>query len=201
MLDPEAVDNSSDSQLSAPQPQERRSNLKRALIDIVETIVIALLLFLVINTISARIRVDGRSMEPTLKSGQFVLVNKLAYKIGSPQYGDIIVFHYPRNPDQEYIKRVIGLPGDLVEIKAGQVFVNDQLIDEPYILNEPTYQDRVRVPVNALFVLGDNRNNSSDSHTWGAVPLESVVGKAILIYWPPQDWGILHHQLRPDGLS
>ena len=201
MLDPEAVDNSSDSQLSAPQPQERRSNLKRALIDIVETIVIALLLFLVINTISARIRVDGRSMEPTLKSGQFVLVNKLAYKIGSPQYGDIIVFHYPRNPDQEYIKRVIGLPGDLVEIKAGQVFVNDQLIDEPYILNEPTYQDRVRVPVNALFVLGDNRNNSSDSHTWGAVPLESVVGKAILIYWPPQDWGILQHQLRPDGLS
>jgi len=201
MLDPEAVDNSSDSQLSAPQPQERRSNLKRALIDIVETIVIALLLFLVINTISARIRVDGRSMEPTLKSGQFVLVNKLAYKIGSPQYGDIIVFHYPRNPDQEYIKRVIGLPGDLVEIKAGQVFVNDQLIDEPYILNEPTYQDRVRVPVNALFVLGDNRNNSSDSHTWGAVPLESVVGKAILIYWPPQDWGILQHQLSPDGLS
>lgn len=201
MLDPEAVDNSSDSQLSAPQPQERRSNLKRALIDIVETIVIALLLFLVINTISARIRVDGRSMEPTLKSGQFVLVNKLAYKIGSPQYGDIIVFHYPRNPDQEYIKRVIGLPGDLVEIKAGEVFVNDQLIDEPYILNEPTYQDRVRVPVNALFVLGDNRNNSSDSHTWGAVPLESVVGKAILIYWPPQDWGILQHQLRPDGLS
>jgi len=200
MLDPEAVDNN-DSQLSAPQPQERRSNLKRALIDIVETIVIALLLFLVINTISARIRVDGRSMEPTLKSGQFVLVNKLAYKIGSPQYGDIIVFHYPRNPDQEYIKRVIGLPGDLVEIKAGQVFVNDQLIEEPYILNEPTYQDRVRVPVNALFVLGDNRNNSSDSHTWGAVPLESVVGKAILIYWPPQDWGILHHQLRPDGLS
>ncbi|MCK4725149.1 MAG: signal peptidase I, partial [Anaerolineales bacterium] len=83
--------------------------MKRALIDIVETIVIALLLFLVINTISARIRVDGRSMEPTLKSGQFVLVNKLAYKIGSPQYGDIIVFHYPRNPDQEYIKRVIGL--------------------------------------------------------------------------------------------
>lgn len=201
MLDPEAVDNSSDSQLSAPQPQERRSNLKRALIDIVETIVIALLLFLVINTISARIRVDGRSMEPTLKSGQFVLVNKLAYKIGSPQYGDIIVFHYPRNPDQEYIKRVIGLPGDLVEIKAGQVFVNDQLIDEPYILNEPTYQDRVRVPVNALFVLGDNRNNSSDSHTWGAVPLESVVGKAILIYWPPQDWGILQHQMSPDGLS
>ncbi len=201
MLDPEAVDNSSDSQLSAPQPQERRSNLKRALIDIVETIVIALLLFLVINTISARIRVDGRSMEPTLKSGQFVLVNKLAYKIGSPQYGDIIVFHYPRNPDQEYIKRVIGLPGDLVEIKAGEVFVNDQLIDEPYILNEPTYQDRVWVPVNALFVLGDNRNNSSDSHTWGAVPLESVVGKAILIYWPPQDWGILQHQLRPDGLS
>ena len=200
MLDQKDVDNN-DSQLSAPQPQERRGKLKRALIDIVETIVIALLLFLVINTISARIRVDGRSMEPTLNSGQFVLVNKLAYKLGSPQYGDIIVFHYPRNPDQEYIKRVIGLPGDLVEIKAGQVFVNDQLIDEPYILNEPTYQDRVRVPVNALFVLGDNRNNSSDSHTWGAVPLDSVVGKANLIYWPPRDWGFLQHQMSPDGLS
>jgi len=200
MLDSEAEDNSG-SLLSAPEPQEQRGKLKRGVIDIIETIVIALLLFLVINAISARIRVDGRSMEPTLNSGQFVLINKLAYKFGSPQYGDIIVFHYPRNPDQEYIKRVIGLPGDSVEIKAGRVSVNDHLIEEPYILNEPSYQDRVRVPVNALFVLGDNRNNSSDSHTWGAVPLESVVGKAVLIYWPPQDWGILQHQLSPKGLS
>lgn len=200
MLDPDALDNI-DPLMSAPDPQQKRGKLKRGVIEIIETIVIALLLFLVINTISARIRVDGRSMEPTLSSGQFVLVNKLAYQFGSPKYGDIIVFHYPRNPEQEYIKRVIGLPSDLVEIKAGKVSINDQLIEEPYILNEPSYQDRVRVPVNALFVLGDNRNNSSDSHTWGAVPLESVVGKAILIYWPPQDWGILQHQMNPDGLS
>lgn len=200
MLDKEPVDNS-DSLLSTPEPQKQRGKLKRGIIDIIETVVIALLLFLVINGISARIRVDGRSMEPTLNSGQFVLVNKLAYRFGSPQYGDIIVFHYPRNPDQEYIKRVIGLPGDLVEIKAGKISVNGQLIEEPYILNEPSYQDRVRVPVNALFVLGDNRNNSSDSHTWGAVPVESVVGKAFLIYWPPQDWGILPHQISSDGLS
>lgn len=194
MLDREFVDKN-DVPMDEPDPQQQREKLRHGVIDIIETIIIALVFFLVINAISARIRVDGRSMEPTLNSGQFVLVNKLAYRIGSPHYSDIIVFRYPRNPDQEYIKRVIGLPGDLVEIKAGKVSVNERLIEEPYVLHEPSYQDRVRVPVNALYVLGDNRNNSSDSHTWGAVPIESIIGKAILIYWPPQNWGILQHQI------
>jgi signal peptidase I len=172
----------------------KRSGLRRLLLDIVETLILSLILFLTINAISARIRVDGTSMEPTLHHGQFVLVNKLAYKFGDPQMGDVIVFHYPRDPDQEYIKRVIGLPGDTVEIINGQVYVNDQLIDEPYIAASPNYgPNNWYVPADSLFVLGDNRNNSSDSHSWGSVPTEYVVGKALVVYWPPTQWEKIAH--------
>jgi signal peptidase I len=108
--------------------------------------------------------------------------------------GDVIVFHYPRDPEQEYIKRVIGQPGDKVDIIDGQVFVNEGIIDEPYIAASPKYgPGSWYVPENALFVLGDNRNNSSDSHTWGTVPMEYVVGKALLIYWPPTQWEMITH--------
>jgi signal peptidase I len=163
----------------------------RFLIDILETLVLSVLLFVGINAISARIRVDGSSMEPSLHSGQFVIVNRLSYKIGSPETGDVVVFHFPRDPDQEYIKRVIGLPGDHVEVTDGKVFVNDQKLDEPYIAASPRYRGDWNVEEDQLFVLGDNRNNSSDSHNWGAVPMENVIGEAIFIYWPPNDWGII----------
>jgi len=143
--------------------------------------------------VSARIRVDGFSMEPTLKNGEFVVVSKLAYKLGAPQHGDVIVFRFPRNPEQEYIKRIIGLPGDHVQISGGKVYVNDQLIDEPYIAAPPSYQSEWQVPENTVFVLGDNRNNSSDSHNWGPVPVEQVIGKAVFVYWPPEQWGVIEH--------
>ncbi len=158
-----------------------------------ETVVLSVLLFAGINTISARIRVDGFSMEPTLRNGEFVIVNKLAYKLGSPAVGDVIVFHYPRDPSQEYIKRVIGLPGDQVKVSGGQVFVNDKLLEEPYIASPPRYNSQWEVPAGGLFVLGDNRNNSSDSHNWGAVPLENIIGKALFVYWPPDQWGFITH--------
>lgn len=174
------------------QPR-RRSGIFRFVLDILETLILSLILFAVINTISARIRVDGFSMEPTLKSGEFVIVNKLAYRFGDPQMGDVIVFHYPRDPEQEYIKRVIGLPGDVVRVKNGMVFVNEQLIDEPYIAAAPAYESEWIVPDNSLFVLGDNRNNSSDSHNWGPVPLKNIIGKAVFIYWPPENWGLIEH--------
>jgi signal peptidase I len=106
----------------------------------------------------------------------------------------VIVFHYPRNPTEEYIKRIIGLSGDRVKISNGQVYVNDQLIAEPYIAAPPSYQSEWLVPEEALFVLGDNRNNSSDSHNWGPVPMENVIGKALLVYWPPQVWGLIDAQ-------
>jgi signal peptidase I len=169
------------------------SGILRFVLDILETLILSVILFVGINAVSARIRVDGSSMEPTLRSGEFVIVNKLAYKIGNPSRGDIVVFHFPRDPEQEYIKRIVGLPGDQVKISQGRVYVNDQLVDEPFIAANPAYEGNWSVPESQLFVLGDNRNNSSDSHNWGTVPKEYVVGKAIFIYWPPGQWGIIEH--------
>ncbi len=177
----------------ATQPQERRGGLRRFLVDVLETLLLSVVLFVGINMISARIVVDGASMEPTLTSGEYVIVNRLSYRIGTPQRGDIIVFHFPRDPSKEYIKRVIGLPGDEVQVENGQVYVNGQPLDETYLKVKTNYSGNWRVPAGQLFVLGDNRNNSSDSHDWGTVPMSYVVGKAVLVYWPPTDWAIIQH--------
>ena len=107
--------------------KEPRSKPFRVLFDILETVILSLLLFIGIDAVTARIRVDGQSMEPTLQSGEFVIVNKLAYKLSAPELSDVIVFHYPRDPKIEYIKRVIGLPGDVVKITNGSVLVNEPL--------------------------------------------------------------------------
>jgi signal peptidase I len=175
-------------------PKEHKSGALRFILDVLETLILSVLLFAGINAISARIRVEGFSMEPTLKDGEFVIVNKLAYKLGEPQIGDVIVFHYPRDPEQEYIKRIIGLPGDTVKISDGEVSINGQVLDEPYIAAAPSYEkESMVIPEGALFVLGDNRNNSSDSHSWGTVPLKYVVGQAVFVYWPPREWGMIDH--------
>jgi signal peptidase I len=175
------------------QPKEQKSGFLRFLVDVLETLVLSVVLFVSINMISARIRVDGASMEPTLTTGEYVIVNRLSYKLGSPQRGDIIVFHFPRDPREEYIKRVIGLPGDVVEAKNGYLYVNGQKLDESYLSVKTNYTGTWQVPEGQLFVLGDNRNNSSDSHDWGFVPMDYVVGKAIVVYWPPPDWSIIRH--------
>lgn len=172
---------------------ESQSGGLRFLIDVSETILLSLILFLAINAITARIRVDGFSMEPTLQSGEFVIVNKVSYRLGDPERGDIVVFHFPRNPEREYIKRIIGVPGDHIQVSEGQVFINDILLDEPYIKADPSYVGSWTVPEESLFVLGDNRNNSSDSHNWGWVPMEELIGKAVFVYWPPQEWGALEN--------
>jgi signal peptidase I len=172
---------------------EKRPGFLRFVIDVLETLILSVILFAAINTVSARIRVDGSSMEPTLHTGEFVIVNKLSYKFSEPMIGDVIVFHFPRDPEQEYIKRVIGLPGDRVEIRNGDVYVNDRPIEEDYIAADPAYDIVSEVPQDSLFVLGDNRNNSSDSHNWGPVPLDFVVGKAVFVYWPPTEWGLIDH--------
>ena len=173
--------------------ESSRGRAVRFLVDVVETLVFSLLLFAIINALTARIRVDGMSMEPTLHSGEFVIVNRLAYRLGQPKIGDVIVFHPPTDPEQEYIKRVIGLPGDEVVISNKLVKVNGRLLVEPYIAAPPSYDSSWTVPQGSLFVLGDNRNNSSDSHAWGPVPLENVVGKAVVVYWPPSDWSLVEH--------
>jgi signal peptidase I len=175
------------------QPKRKRSGCLSFLVDILETLILSLVLFVSINIISARIRVDGDSMLPTMVSGEYVVINRLSYRFGNPQPGDIIVFHYPRNPSEEYIKRVIGLPGDNVEVMNGMVYVNGQPLVENYLSVKTNYNGKWEVPAGQLFVLGDNRNNSSDSHDWGTVPMDYVVGKAVLVYWPPPSWGLINH--------
>lgn len=174
-------------------PEHEKVKWGQILLDIVETVVLALVLFLGINAVSARVRVDGFSMNPTLMDGEFVLVNRLSYRVGDMQRGDIIVFRSTTNPDLDLIKRIIGLPGDQVDIHDGQVFVNGKTLSEPYIAAAPNYRGSWQVPEGHLFVLGDNRNDSSDSHQWGLLPFENIVGKAVFIYWPFPEWGIIRH--------
>ena len=192
------MDNFRTELVEQPAPEEQHENSKRSgcisfLTDTLETVLLALVLFFGINAVSARVRVENISMQPTLYQGEFVLVNKVAYKLGQKQIGDIIVFHYPGNPGEDYIKRIIGLPGDEVQISNHQVRVNGQVLNEPYIMAEPNYSGSWIVPDNMIFVLGDNRNQSSDSHRWGYVPFENVVGKALVIYWPFNEFRILDH--------
>lgn len=175
------------------QVRKERSDWKRFLLDLLETVGLAVILFIVINTVSARVRVDGLSMTPTLQNGEFVLVNRLAYQFGAPVRGDIIVFRSVNQPDLDLIKRIIGTPGDAIAIGGGHVVVNGTTLVEPYIRAEPLYNGHWTVPEGYVFVLGDNRNNSEDSHIWGLLPLRNVIGKGLLIYWPPPDWAMIDH--------
>jgi len=176
-----------------PQPENTSTGIWRFLVDILETILLSVILFLGINAITARVRVDGQSMVPTFDSGEFVIVSKLSYKLGEFDRGDVVVFHLPRDPDQDYIKRIIGLPGDLVVVDEGEVYVNGHQLGEPYINAPPTYNGEWQISDDQLFVLGDNRNNSSDSHSWGPVPLDLIVGKAVFVYWPFDSMGVVDH--------
>jgi len=187
-----------------PQPQpepvaEQNTNWKRFILDILETLVLAVVLYFGINAISARVRVDGFSMRPTLQDGEYILVNKLAYKFSEPKRGDIIVFIFPVNPAEDLIKRIIGVPGDTVTVQDGVLTVNGAVVDEPYISAPPAYNGSWQVPEGNLFVLGDNRNDSRDSHQWGLLPVENVIGRSVLIYWPPEEWQIIRH-LKEDNI-
>ena len=130
-------------------------------------------------------------MLPTIQPGDYIILNKLAYKFGDPQRGDIIIFYSSRH-HEDLIKRIIAIPGDKVEVKSGKVFVNDVPLDEPYILEQPKYTVFEQViPDDNYFVLGDDRNNSDDSHNGWLVPHEAIIGKAWIIYWPPDRWRII----------
>ncbi len=177
----------------APAAANNLGNTLRFLADLLETLILSVVLFVGINAVTARVRVDGSSMEPTLNNGEFILVNKLAYKIGKPDRGDVIVFYFPRDPNQEYIKRLVGLPGDVIRVGNGSVYVNGQKINEPYIAADPAYTGEWTVPLGHYFVLGDNRNNSYDSHNWGPVPADYVIGKATFVYWPFKQAGLIQH--------
>jgi signal peptidase I len=178
-------------------PEVQKLGWRRTILDTLETIILSLVLFLAINAISERIRVESISMQPTLYPGDYVIVNKLAYRLkGNPDRGDVIVFRYPPNPEAiPYIKRVIGLPGDQIHIADGKVYVNGQAVVEPYLVVTTNRGGDWTVPAGQIFVMGDNRNNSSDSRSWGFVPLENIIGRAELIYLPPQHWAFLHENI------
>jgi signal peptidase I len=176
---------STDSISEHAEPEVNDStNWRKMVRDILETVALALILFLAINSISARIRVESISMEPTLYRGDFVLVDKISYRLGNPNRGDIVIFYYPVDPEQKYVKRVIGLPGDQIKISNGQLFVNGQRLSEPYLKAVPIYDGNWSVPEDSYFVLGDNRNRSNDSHNWGMLPRQNIIGRGLIIYWP-----------------
>jgi len=173
--------------------KNQRSSAWRLLLEVLQTLALAVVLYFLIDFVIARVRVENISMLPTLQPGEFVLVNKLAYQLGEFDRGDIVVFHY--SAEEDYIKRVIGLPGDVVEVTGGEVRVNDLMLDEPYISASPDYTGVWTVPDGSLFVLGDNRNQSSDSHRWGFIEEQSVVGEALVVYWPLDEIKILSQPL------
>ncbi len=180
--------------VDAEDQPEAPESLRAVMIEVVQTLLLAVILFVGINLVSARILVDGDSMLPSFHNADRVIVSRLAYKFGDFDYGDVIVFPYPYNPYEDYIKRVIGLPGDTVEVSKGKVYVNGQVLNEPYILAPPVSEfPKTTVPEGSVFVMGDNRNNSSDSREWGALPEDSVIGKAVFIYWPLNRIGVVEH--------
>lgn len=192
MLNNIQTEQTPDSETPESSKGSKRSGCIGFIIDTAETILLALVLFLAINALTARVRVENVSMLPTLEPGEFLLVNRVAYKLGEPKIGDIVIFHAPGVDDMDYIKRLIGRPGDVVRIEDGIVYVNDQPLYEPYIAQAPSYAGTWVVPEGEVFVLGDNRNNSSDSHLWGFIPEDDIVGKALIIYWPLNQITILH---------
>lgn len=176
-------------------PEGPRPRRKHPLREAVETVVIALLIALVIRTFVVEVFVvEGGSMEPTLHTGERLLVNKFIFNpwFGrKPQPGDIIVFRYPRQKDRDFIKRVVAVAGDRVEIRHGVVYVNGKPLDEPYLQYRDTGDWAPReVPPDSVWVLGDNRANSEDSRYFGEVPLENIKGLAFLRFWPPNRWRV-----------
>ncbi len=166
--------------------------------ELIETILLTLVIFFMIRFAVENFRIEGSSMEPNFHDGQFLLVNKLAYRLGQPQRGDVIVFHFPLNVSQNFIKRVIGVPGDTVQVRAGAVYVNGTRLDERdctqplergCIIEANYPAGPVTLGPDEYYVLGDNRPESSDSHVWGTVPAQNIIGKTWVTYWPPDEWG------------
>ncbi|MCZ7547034.1 MAG: signal peptidase I [Anaerolineae bacterium] len=174
-------------------PQPRARSYRRLIRDVAETAIVILAIYTLVNLTTARYEVQGDSMEPNFHDGQRIIVSRIAYMLGDPERGDVIVFHYPRDPDRDFIKRVIGVPGDRVEIEGGQVSVNGQRLEEPYIRGPSRYAGAWALGPDEFFVLGDNRNNSNDSHDFGPIGRSYIVGRAWLIYWPPDGFGVVSH--------
>ena len=162
--------------------------------DILITLAIAAVIYFALHAAVQDYIIWESSMEPNFYQGQLVMVNKIAYKFGEPQRGDVIILHPPSGTEQDgipFIKRVIGLPGETIEVKNGAVYINGLKLDETYILEPITYTvASKKIPENQYFVLGDNRNISNDSHRGWTVPRQNIIGRAWLTIWPPERWGL-----------
>jgi len=165
---------------------EKRTRLVRELI---ETVAVTLLIFLVIRFAAQSFRVDGASMQPGLHTNEYVLVDKVSYLFQAPQRGDVIVFHYPLDTSKDFIKRIIGIPGDTIVTTSDSVSVDGQILHEPYVSLPFNFASNTwKLGSGQFFVMGDNRNNSLDSRTWGPLDRNYIIGKAVAVYWPLTNW-------------
>jgi signal peptidase I len=187
-------------QNQVPDRDSQPSNEGSWLGELTKTIALSIVLALGIRTFVAEARwIPSESMVPTLQKFDKLIVDKMSYHFVDPQRGDIVVFSPTENIKKEnpnlkdaFIKRIIGLPGDKVEVKGERVYINGQPLQEQYIEAPPQYQyGPVTVPANSYLVLGDNRNNSYDSHFWGFVPRDNIIGRAVVRFWPPNRIGEL----------
>ncbi len=180
-------------QADPAQPQEITQPTSILVREILETLLFTFFIVFLVKSATQNFRIEGASMLPTLHEGEYLIINKLIYYLEEPERGDIIVMHYPNDRSRDFIKRVIGLPGDIVEINNGQVKVNGAVLDEPYI-SAPTNNNKTwEVPEDSFFVMGDNRPNSSDSRSWNFLPREDIIGRAWVVYWKPEDWQMVPH--------
>lgn len=175
-------------------------NLWLFFLDFIETIVVSLAVFAIVYIFLFQPhQVDGRSMEPNFHNGEYILTDKISYRFNEPKRGDVVVFHSPQDERQDFIKRIVGVPGDKVEVKDGYLYLNGNKLEEPYINNPGQVQNgrfmREGVVVNVgpgeYLVMGDNRNHSSDSREWGTVKKTGIVGRAFFRYWPVNVFGVL----------
>ena len=169
-------------------------------LDILEVLVFAIGIFFFVYLLIMRPhKIKGASMEPNFPNGEYLLTDKVTYRFGEPKRGDVIVFKAPGTDGDEYIKRIIGLPGEGVSVRNGAVYINGEVLKEDYIPEiSPTYGGNFlsenasfTVPVGSYFVLGDNRPHSSDSRAFGPITKEVITGRAWLVYWPPKNAGVL----------
>jgi signal peptidase I len=171
----------------------------RFLRELLITLILAIAIFFLLQTTVQTYVVVGSSMEPNFQEDERLIISKVVYHLHEPARGDVIVFRPPNNQEVDYIKRIIASPGDTVKVENGAVYVNGQKLNEPYIKDLPKYDMSERkVPQNEYFVLGDNRNNSNDSHNNWTVPRQSIIGKAWLTIWPPSEWGGVDHYPLPE---
>ena len=174
--------------------RDKNKKKKSSLREMVEVIVTALVLAFLIKTfVVGNFWIPSESMVPTIEVNDKVIVTNFSYWFEGPKRGDVIVFRYPLDTKKDYIKRCIGLPGETVEFRDSKLYVNGQLVEEPYLPEGLVFEDYgpIEVPEGQYFMCGDNRNHSSDSRVWGFVEKRLIIGKAQVIYWPFDRWSTL----------